>query len=75
MWLTLGMRRRYDLYRRTAAIVETVRAIDGTRVRGSRNAEAQSDGIGAARLLFVLSSASLDQGHRIVRVARVLSCW
>jgi hypothetical protein len=73
MWLTLGMRRRYDLYRRTAATVETVSAIDGTRVRGSRSEAAQSDtSLAAARLGFVLSSASLDQGHRIVGAARVL---
>ena len=55
--------------------VETVSAIDGTRVRGSKRAVVQSAGTaGTARLEFVLSSASLDQGHRIVRAARVLGC-
>jgi hypothetical protein len=69
-WFTVGMRRRYVLYRRTPATVDIVNARDGIRVRGSIKELDQSVGFGDAAA-FVRSSSLPDQGHRIVLRAKL----
>ena len=72
--MTVGIRRKYVLYRRTPATVVSVRAIDGIRVRGSVNVDVQSSAFSGAvhvvRPLLFWSSSLPDQGHRIVRSAK-----
>ena len=73
MWLTVGIRRRYDLYKRRAATVDIVKAIDGISVRGSVNVDFQSfDWSDASNAdgPFFWSLSLPDQGHRMFVVQR-----
>jgi hypothetical protein len=75
MWLTLGIRRRYVLYRRTAATEVTVNASDGITVRGSVKDVRQSFDVTDPThpdTLSFFSSSVPNPGHRIVRFAEVL---
>jgi hypothetical protein len=73
------MRRRYVLYRRTAATDVIAAATAGSTLRGSVNVVRQSadcnGSIRSSETRFFLSSSVPDPGHRIVRCARVSGWW